>query len=114
VSELTKKELQAQYKEREVIGGVYVIRNTLHNKLLLDAAVDLHGSKSRFDFAIKTGSCIHPKLQNDWLAQKGRQFEFEILDELKKGDIQTNKEFKADIDLMKEMWLEKLSAENFY
>jgi hypothetical protein len=114
VDNLTKKELQAQYKEREIIGGVYIIRNTMKNRLLLDAAVDIHGSKSRYEFAIKTGSCVHPKLQNDWLEQKGGQFEFEILDELKKGETQTNTEFKADIELMKEMWLEKLSGEDLY
>ena len=110
----TKKEIQAQYKEREVIGGVYAIRNTTKNKLLIEAAADLHGSRNRFEFAQKTGSCIHPKLQYDWAEQTADQFAFEVLDEMKKGDNQTSKQFSADIELMKQMWLEKLSGENLY
>lgn len=46
----SKKEICALYKEREIIGGVYVIRNTLSNKLLLKAETDLRRSKNRFDF----------------------------------------------------------------
>ncbi|MCL2336211.1 MAG: GIY-YIG nuclease family protein [Firmicutes bacterium] len=110
----TKKELQAQYKEREIIGGVYAIRNTLNNKMLLLAATDLQGSKNRFEFARKTGSCVDLKLQKDWTKQGAGSFAFEVLEELKKGAAQTAKEFKADIDVLKEIWLDKLSDRELY
>ena len=110
----TKKELQAQYKERKIIGGVYIIKNTLNNKLLLDATVNLQSSKNRFDFAQKTGSCVDVKLQKDWDVQEGREFTFEVLEELAKGETQTPAEFKADIALLKKLWNEKLSKETFY
>jgi len=109
-----KKELQAQYKEREMTGGVYLIRNTLNNKLLLDAAIDLAGSRNRFEFSKKTGSCVYLKLQKDWAEQGNSQFVFEALEELKKGETQTQAEFENDIKLLKEMWREKLSNEDFY
>ena len=110
----SKKELHAQYKEREVAGGVYAIRNTLKNKLFVDATADLPGSKNRFEFAVQTGSCILPKLQVDWNGQKGQGFEFEVLEELKKGELQTAAGFKEDLKLIRQMWLEKLSNENMY
>lgn len=110
----TKKELQALYKEREIVGGVYVIKNTLNNKLLLEADTDLQGSKNRFEFAQKTGSCVDMKLQKDWAAQGCGQFVFEVLEELKKSETQTAADFKADVALLKEIWLEKLSGENLY
>ena len=110
----TKKELQVQYKERKIIGGVYIIRNTLNNKLLLGATGDLQSSKNRFDFEQKTGSCVDMKLQKDWAAQGSSSFTFEVLEELEKGETQTQTEFKADIDLLKEIWIEKLSNENLY
>ena len=110
----TKRELQAQYKERKVIGGVYVIKNTHNNKLLLEASTDLQGSKNRFEFAQKTGSCIHLKLQSDWTKQGSGEFAFEILEKLEKGEDQTIAEFKADIEVLKEMWLEKLSGRDLY
>ena len=110
----TRKEMQEEYKEREVVGGVYVIRNTLKNRLLLSVATDLRGSMNRFEFSEKTGSCVYTQLQNDWTEQGGSQFVFETLEELTKGGTQTATEFKADLELLKEMWLEKLSGEDLY
>ena len=110
----SKKELRFQYKERDITGGVCAIINTMNNKMLLEATTDLQGSKNRFEFSQKTGSCIHLKLQNDWNKQGGEQFVFEVLEELRKGDTQTAKEFKADIDVLKELWLDKLSNKDLY
>jgi len=110
----TKKEILAQYKEREMIGGVYAIKNTLNDKLLLLVTADLQGSKNRFAFSQKTGSCVDMKLQSDWNRQGGGQFVLEVLEELKKGDTQTEKEFKADLGILKEMWLDRLSDRDLY
>ncbi|MDR2712861.1 MAG: GIY-YIG nuclease family protein [Clostridiales bacterium] len=110
----TKKEIREDYKEREVIGGVYIVKNTLKNKLYLDSALDLQGSKNRFEFAIKTGSCVHPRLQKDWAEQKANGFSFEILEELKRGETQSAAEFKDDLEFIKQIWLEKLAGENLY
>lgn len=110
----SKKELKMQYKERKVVGGVFVIRNTLKDKLLLDATTDLQGSKNRFAFAQQTGSCIHPKMQKDWQEQKGAGIDFEVLEELEKGETQTDAEFAADIMTLKELWKEKLAEKNLY
>jgi hypothetical protein len=110
----TKKELQAQYKEKKVIGGVYAIKNTQKNKLLVEAATDLRGGKNRFEFAKKTGSCVNMKLQADWKECGADKFVFEVLEELEKAETLTPAEFKAEVDLLKEMWLEKLSSSDLY
>jgi len=109
-----KKELLARYKEREIVGGVYAITNTLNNRMFLEATTDLRKSKNRFDFSQRTGSCVHVKLQGDWNEQGGERFAFEALDELKKGETQTMDEFKADIDTLKKMWLDKLAGRDLY
>ena len=109
-----KKELQSQYTQREVIGGVYIVKNTRNNKILLDSSTDINGSKNRFEFAQKTGSCVNPKLQKDWAVYGHDQFVLEVLDELKKGETQTQEEFRTDISLLKEIWHEKLSNEDLY
>ena len=110
----SKKELQEAYKEREIVGGVFVIKNTLNNKLFLEATTDLNGAKNRFEFSQKTGSCTHMKLQGDWNKQGGGQFAFEVLEELVRSDSQTQDEFRADVNLLKELWLEKLSGRELY
>jgi hypothetical protein len=109
-----RKELRAQYKEREVIGGVFAIVNTKNNRMLIKAVTDLQGSKNLYDFSQKTGSCVEPKLQRDWSNQGGGQFVFEVLEELKKGESQTDEEFKADVSFLLEMWVEKLSDRDMY
>jgi len=114
VDESTKKELRSQYKEREIIGGVYLIRNTMNNKVFIDATADLQGSKNRFEFSVETGSCVYMKLLSDWKEQSGSGFAFEVLEELRKSETQTPENFKSDLGLLKSMWLEKLSGEQLY
>ena len=109
-----RKEILAQYKEREIIGGVYLVKNTIINKSLLDVTADLQSIKNRFEFAQKTGSCVYPKLQKDWSEFGHEAFVFEVLEELKKGDAQSDAGFKADIAFLKEIWLEKLQNEELY
>ncbi len=109
-----RKELKAQYRERKVIGGVFVIRNTATDKLFLDYTTDLQGSKNRFTFARQTGSCIDLKLQSDWAKQGAGDFTLEVLEELEKDSAQTDAEFAADVKLLKEMWAEKLADRDFY
>ena len=109
-----KKEILVKYKEREIIGGIYAITNTLNNKIFVGATTNLQGSKNRFEFSQKTGSFVEMKLRSDWNKQGSEQFVFEVLEELKKGETQSEQEFKADIDILKEMWLEKLSDKVLY
>ena len=109
-----KKELIASYKEREVIGGVYAIKNTENHRMLLGAAVNIQSIQNRFEFSQKTGSCVDLKLQNDWNTFGSKAFAFEVLEELKKGETQTADAFKSDIEVLKEMWLDKLSDQDLY
>ena len=82
--------------------------------MLIKAEIDLRGSRNRFEFSQKAGSCIDMKLQNDWNKYGGEHFVFEVLEELEMGETQTLKEFEADIDVLKEIWLEKLSDKDLY
>ena len=109
-----RKEMQAQYREREIIGGVYYIENVSINKILLLSTTELAGDRNRFEFSKKTGSCINMKLQSDWAQYGSEKFVFVILEELKKGASQTDMEFKEDIAMLKDLWLDKLSEKAFY
>jgi hypothetical protein len=109
----TKKELIEKYKERQVVGGVYIIRNKINNKVLLDAATDLQASKNRFEFSKQIGVCTNLKLQKDWNEFGSSQFVFEVLEELEKGKTQTASEFLDDISVLKDMWLDKISESDF-
>ena len=112
MSDSSRKERIRQYKERKRVGGVYVIKNTQNGKMLINSAADLRTAENRFEFARTTGSCIDLKLRPDWDRQNGSGFVFEVLEESEKGESQTEAEFRADIELLKEMWIEKLSGES--
>ena len=103
-----------RYKERKKLGGVYAIKNTIKDKMLLEATADLSSSKNRFEFAKKTGSCVDLKLKKDWDEQRGAGFVFEVLEELEKGDAQTDAQFSADVKLLKELWVEKMADKLIY
>ena len=109
-----KKMIQDAYKERIVTGGVYAIKNTTNDKNLLLSTNDLQGSKNRFDFSKKTGSCVNLKLQADWDEFGADAFIFDTLDILEKTVAQTQKEFSDDLKLLLEIWLGKTAPEKLY
>ena len=96
------------------MGGVYAFKNRVTGRSLLLSAQDLQGSKNRFEFAQKTGSCVHPRLKEDWEVYGGKAFRFEILEELEKMETQTPDEFKEDIRVLLEIWLEKFDPVERY
>ena len=111
---MTRKELKEQYKNRKIIGGVYVIKNTGTDKILLCSTTDIKGSINWFSFAKQTNSCVDLALQKDWNRYGSEQFTFEVLEELEKEDSQTDSDFKKSLDILKEIWFEKLEGNDFY
>jgi len=113
-SDRRKKEIIAEYKERKILGGIFVIRNSDTGKILLDSTTNLQGAKNLFEFSKKTGSCGILKLQSDWTAIGKEKFVFDVLEELEKGETQTLKEYKDDLEVLKLMWKEKMANATFY
>lgn len=103
-----RKQLLEKYKTRKIVGGIFGIRNSSTGKVFLQATQDLQGSKNRFLFSQNTGGCTYSKLQKDWDSFGGSIFCFEVLEELEKKDNQSTEEFREDLHLLEEIWLEKL------
>jgi len=109
-----RKELKQAYKERKITGGVFIIKNNINGRILLDSAINIIGSKNRFDFSKATGSCVNLKLASDWKEFGKDAFTFEILEEIEKKEDQTEKDFGEDVKLLEEIWMEKLEGREFY
>lgn len=114
MDKLSKKELLAKYKERKVVGGVFAVRNSANNKMLVQSATNLQAAKNQFEFSQQTGGFTHMKLQEDWKKYGNSVFTYEVLEELEKKETQTDKEFSEDIKVLEQMWLEKLSSYDLY
>lgn len=109
-----KRQARAAHKERIVLGGVYAITNNVTGRRLVEATQSLAASRNRFEFAQTTGVAVTLKLQKDWHTYGAENFVFEVLEELEKGEAQTQREFADDLKLLKELWLEKGDPAGLY
>lgn len=109
-----RKALTREYKERKLLGGVYTITNTVSGKYLLGHTASLASVRSRFEFAVKTESAVHPRLRADWAELGGQAFALDVLEELEQRDGQSQTEFLTDLQTLEDMWREKLDASKLY
>jgi len=103
---IDKKALAAAYKERQNIGGVYVIRDQAGAVALLAAAPNLDGALNRFRFAQQTGSCVHPSLEKSW--GDGQGFTIEVLDRLEQDPEWSRRRWQEELAALAGLWREKL------
>ena len=109
-----RKSLTAAYKEKKAVGGVIAIVCAATGKRLVMSAPDLRGQQNRFSFAVATGSCVVPRLQNDWECFGAQSFSFEVLESLERQDDQDAIAFRRDLKTLEELWREKYPAEELY
>ena len=109
MDKLTKKDLREKYKNREVIGGVYRIVCTSGN-FWLKSCIDMQSAKNRFAFSVNMNSIPETSMLEDWKKFGADSFSLEVLEEIKKKETQTDEEFSDDVDLMFEIWSEKLNS----
>lgn len=103
----SKREIKEQYKNRAVIGGVYCITCTGSGRSWIKSTKDLTGQLNKFNFFTSTDLCPEPGMNADWKQYGAGAFTFDVLEQLEKGETQTDKEFADDIRTMYEMLLEK-------
>lgn len=98
-----KKEMINAYKNREMVGGVCMLKNVESNKILLDATTDIQGSLNRFQFAKMTDSTLYSSTAEDWKTFGKEAFTYEVLEQIAKEETQTYEEFRKEVTLLKEM-----------
>jgi len=106
----SRKQQVNQYKNRVQIGGVFVIRNSEQNRWFIDCTANLEAAHNRYKSLPESFLKIAP----DYQRQHGKGFVFEVLEQLKRGEQQSDSEFLADLNMLKSLWLEKLSGQNLY
>ena len=109
-----KKDLLAAYKQRTQIGGIYAVTNTTTGKALVLANADLRGIQKRYEFAVMTGGCFHPKLQQDAKTYGNNAFSFAVLETIERKNTQTDREFAEDLEVLLSLWQEKYDPEKRY
>lgn len=101
-----KKELKQLYKETEIEGGIYCIRNIKNEKVYVESTRNFKTMSGR-QLLLNMGSHTNKALQDDWKEYGADVFEFEILEVLKKKETGYFNE-KEELKKLEEKWLEKL------
>ena len=87
--------------------GVFQIRNKINEKLFIDSSINVPGKINRHKFALGAASHASKSLQADWNELGSDAFEFEVLEPLEPRD-DPNYNYKADLEILEDLWLEKL------
>lgn len=102
-----KKELKQHFKETSVEAGIYQIKNTINNKILVGSTKNIK-TLNGIKFMLETnGYTTNKELQNEWNQYGKDAFTFDILEKLKKNDDPYFNEKEA-LFVLEEKWREKL------
>jgi hypothetical protein len=101
-----KRELKQQYKEIKIDAGVYQIRNTQNQKILITSTRNLKTMNGK-QFMLQNGSFPNNKLKQDLQEFGAEAFVIEVLEVLeKKEDVFFDE--KDALKKLEEKWLEKV------
>jgi hypothetical protein len=109
----TKKELKEDYKQSEKSMGVFRIKNSTNNKVLIDHSLDINAKWNRHRTELKFGSHRNRELQKDWIELGEDKFTFEILSTLKESK-EENINYNKELKILQNMVVEELNNTSSY
>jgi len=104
-----RKELKRAYLETGTTAGIVCVRCKANGRMLLMMRKDINGFVSRVRFALEAGGYFKTELQKDWNKYGENEFEFEVLDTLKKEDL-ADKNPDDELRALMDLWRDKLAA----
>ncbi len=109
-----KREIISEYKQRKTKGGICMITNKANGRYMLKAEVDMDSFRNRFNFSMRMGSCLHPKMQRDFDQYGAEVFGLEFLEETEKKEEESQMGFRDRLKRMEESWAERFDREKAY
>ena len=109
-----RKEINDEYKAQRFHGGVYTITNMVNGKYLIGYVANLKSIQNRFQFAITTGSTVHPKLLKDWDEFGTQAFAFKVIEELEQKPDQSQAKFIEDLKTLEQLCRANLDGSKEY
>ncbi|WP_139995840.1 DUF2087 domain-containing protein [Paenibacillus paridis] len=121
----TRKQLTAEYQERERSMGVFQIKNNRNGKLFVGGSTNLDALWGKEQFMLNMGSHSNKELQKEWkqfgaedfsylvletvkLEQKIRYDYKDVLDPEGRQPVDAVRQYKREVEELKGKWLEEL------
>lgn len=70
--------------------------------------------QNRFNFSVKTNSCLNLKLREDWNKYGANSFTFEVLEEVEMKSEMDRRQFKKQLDELADKYSEKMNKDELY
>ncbi|MFZ5352014.1 MAG: DUF2087 domain-containing protein [Bacillota bacterium] len=102
-----KAELKQLYKETEAQAGVFQIRNTINNKILVMSTMNLKTINGKL-MELKSGTIRNDELQKDVKQYGFDAFVIEVLEVMEKKEDRSRMGLKDDLEKLEKSWLDKL------
>jgi hypothetical protein len=112
----TRKELKAQYRENPPEAGIYRLTNTKTGKVLLGSSTNLPSVRNKLEFAKSTNlpGALDQRIRKDVADHGIDAFEFDVVETLAPQPGQTAAQVRGDLDLLEDLWREKLAGVDMY
>ncbi|MBV7508673.1 GIY-YIG nuclease family protein [Bacillus sp. sid0103] len=109
-----KKELKQLYKETPVEAGIYQIKNTKNQKSFIASTKNLK-TLNGVKFMLDMNGHKNKELQKEWLEYGKDAFKIEVLEVLKKKEVEYFNE-KEELRKLEEKWFDEIQpyGENGY
>lgn len=107
----TKKELKEAYNQIKRSIGVFQIKNTFNNMVLIDNSTDMISKWNRHRMELRFGNHRNKALQKDWNEIGEINFVFEILSELKYQD-EVKINHRRELQILQNMLIEELNIDH--
>ena len=111
-----RKALREQFDQSRPEAGVYRIVNTRTNRALLGSATNLAAVRNRLEFARSTGSfgALDHRLVPDARSYGIDAFTLDVLEVLTPRPEMTPAALRADLEVLEDLWREKLDPALLY
>ncbi|CAM4415364.1 hypothetical protein FHS16_000988 [Paenibacillus endophyticus] len=120
-----RKQLTAEYQERERVMGVFQIKNNANGKLYIGGSTNLDALWGREQFMLNMGTHASKELQKEWKQFGSENFSFLVLETVKldqkirydykdvldpegRQPVDMVRQYNREVGALKEQWLEKL------
>lgn len=108
---IDRKKLKEEYKRMINDKGVFVVRNTVNNKVFLGSSLNLKNKFERIKLMLNTGNHYNSEFQNDWKKYGEDSFVYEVLETLKIHN-EENYNYSSDLEILEILWIDKFQPFN--